>query len=206
MTRERVAVFCAVYALVGILIGGIFLGGAGVDANAMFDADIAVALGAGIALGRIGELARPGHALAGPMLALVLALPLALETARAYDSDWLERDFWLHPMRDEAGLGESDIAYLRAHRGPAICEMLSLCFWAEKPASVDVFNLEQQFLTYRRDMGGFTRLLNARVFAVIQLDSLSSFPAQIQSAILHNYRVDRTNDDGVFLIPKTANP
>jgi dolichyl-phosphate-mannose-protein mannosyltransferase len=204
-TRDRFAVFCAVYALVSILIGGIFLGGAGVDANAMFDADMAVALGAGIALGRIGKLSRLGTALAGPMLALVLALPLALETARAYDSSWLERDFWLHPMRDEAGIGESDIAYLRAHKGPAICEMLSLCYWAAKPASVDVFNLEQQFLTHRRDMGAFVRLLNARAFAVIQLDSLSPFPAQVQSAIRQNYHVDRTNDDGLFLIPKTAN-
>ena len=29
--------------------------------------------------------------------------------------------------------------------GPALCEMLSLCYWAGKRAEVDVFNLGQAY-------------------------------------------------------------
>ena len=131
-------------------------------------------------------------------------VPLMLGLATAFDPNWLERDFWLYPMHDEAAVAAKDVAYLRAHNGVAVCEMLSLCYWAGKPAAVDVFNLEQQFLTGARDEGAFIRLLNIRAFAVIQLDSLSPFPfpPEVQTAVRRNYRVDRDNDDGVFLVPK----
>ena len=203
-TRERFAVFCATYALVGIAIGGVFLGGAGVDANAMFDADIAISLGAGIAASRIGAMAGQGSAFARPVLAAALVLPLSSGLARVFDSDWLEQDFWLRPLHDETALAGSDIAYLRAHRGPAICEMLSLCYWAGKAPAVDVFNLNEQFVTGARGEGPFIGLLNARAFAVIQLDALSPFPfpAEVQAAMQRNYRVDRDTDDGAFLVPR----
>ena len=34
-----------------------------------------------------------------------------------------------------------DIAFLEVHPGPALCEDLTLCYWAEKSGPVDVFNL-----------------------------------------------------------------
>ncbi len=205
-TGKRLPLFCAIYALVGAAIGGAILGGAGVDANAMFDADIALSLGAGVAVGRIGAMLELRSAFARPVLAVVLVVPLAVGLARAFDSDWLERDFWLHPLRDETELARSDIAYLRGHNGPALCEMLSLCYWAGMAATVDTFNLNQQFLIGVRDERPFIRLLDARAFSVIQLDTLSppAFPAQVQAAVQRNYRVDRTNDEGVFLVPGKA--
>ena len=108
-------------------------------------------------------------------------------------------------MQSEADLARSDIAYLHAHDGPVLCEMLSLCYWAGKPAAVDVFNLDQQFRTGARDEGPFLAMLNARAFAVLQLDSLSPFPfpERVRATVERNYRVDRTNDDGVFLVPKS---
>jgi len=202
-SRERFALFCAVYALIGIVIGAVFLGGAGVDVNVMFDADIAISLGAGIAVSRAGVLSG-ANVFARPVLAATLIVPLATGLARSFDPGWLGRDFWLNPMREETTLAASDIAYLRAHDGPAFCEMLSLCYWAGKPAAVDVFNLDQQFVTGARDQGPFIRLLNVRAFAVIQLDSLSPFPfpTEVQAALRRNYRVDRQTDDGAFLVPR----
>jgi hypothetical protein len=202
-TRERFAVFCAVYALSGVAIGGMFLGGAGVDVNAMFDADIAIALGAGIAVYHAKSLSGT-TAFAEPVLAAALLVPLVTGLSSAFDPDWLEQNFWLHPMRDEASIAGSDIAYLRAHQGPVVCEMLSLCYWAGKPAEVDVFNLDQQFDMGSRDEGPFITLLDAHAFAVLQLDSLAPipFPPRVQAAVRRNYRLDRQNDDGAFLVPR----
>jgi hypothetical protein len=205
-TRRRFALFSAIYALMGMGIGGVFMGGAGVDANVMFDTDIAIALGAGIAVSRTGSLPALRSAFARPVLALCLVLPLAIGTALAATPDWLERDFWLRPMADDAALAQTDIAYLRAHQGPALCEMLSLCYWAGKPPTVDVFNLSQQFLTGARSEISFVAMLNERQFAVIQFDAMSPFPFSqlVQSALQKNYRIDRENDDGVFLVPRWA--
>jgi hypothetical protein len=84
--------------------------------------------------------------------------------------------------------------------------MLSLCYWAGKPATADVFNLNQQFLTGARDDGPFVRMIEAHVFAVIQFDLPSPLPfrADAQAAIERNYKIDRTSDNGVFMVPKNT--
>jgi hypothetical protein len=205
-SRNVHARFCAIYALVSIGIGSVFLGGAGVDANAMFDADIAIALGSGLALRWAKDYWPMRHAAAEAMLASILVVPMLAGLIHAFDPDWLTRDFWLHPMRDEEALARDDIAYVRTHVGPAVCEMPSLCFWAGKPASVDVFNLDQQLRTHGRDAAPFIAKIESRTYAVLQFDSLSPFPfpADVENAVRANYRVDRANDDGVFLVPKTG--
>ncbi|MGD0191269.1 MAG: hypothetical protein ABSD74_11055 [Rhizomicrobium sp.] len=198
--------FCAVYALVSVIVGSIFLGGAGVDANAMFDADIAIAMGSGLSLRWAKEYWPMKHAAAEALLAVIFAVPFLAGLVHAFDPDWLSRDFWLHPMHDEEALARDDIDYLYAHAGPAVCEMPSLCFWAGKPASADVFNLDQQLRTHHRDERPFVAQIEARMYAVLQFDSLSQvpFPPEVEHAIRANYRVDRSNDDGVFLVPMTG--
>jgi hypothetical protein len=193
-------------ALVGVATGVAFLGGAGVDVNAMFDADIAVALGAGMAVERIVVFPGLKFAYAQAALATVVLLPLALGLFPAFDSARLDADFWLHPMRDETELAGRDIAWLQVRKGPAICEMLSLCYWAGKPEAVDVFNLDQQFLTGARETEAFVAMLKAKRFAGIQFDSLSPFPfpTSVELTIRDDYRIDRSNDDGVFLVPAST--
>lgn len=198
--RSRQALFIAIYALTATVIGAAFLGGAGVDANAMFDADIAISLGAALALERIRTI--------GPLptsiLPLVLALPLAVSVATRDDIDWQDANYWLHPLAGDEKTAAADIAFVRARPGPAMCEMLSLCYWAGKPAAVDVFNTDQQFRTGARSEQPFIRLVDEKNFAVVQLDSVLPFPfpPDVQREFARNYRVDRTSDDGVFLVPR----
>jgi hypothetical protein len=84
--------------------------------------------------------------------------------------------------------------------------MLSLCYWAGKPEAVDVFNLDQQFLTGARETEAFVAMLKAKRFAGIQFDSLSPFPfpTSVELTIRDDYRIDRSNDDGVFLVPAST--
>jgi hypothetical protein len=107
-------------------------------------------------------------------------------------------------MSDEAALAEQDIAFLRSANGQAICETLSFCYWAGKSATVDVFNLDQRFLTHSRNEAAFIAKIDAHEFRVIEFDSPApfQFPPRTREALARGYRVDHTDDDGVFLVPK----
>ncbi len=200
--RDAPACFVAIYAVLAICAGAIFAGGAGVDMNAMFDADIALALGAGLALGELLEERRPVPHFVGRAFALAALIPFALSAFQS--AEWREGSFWRHPLREETSLAAQDINFLRAHPGPAICETLAYCYWAGKPDPVDVFNLDQQLRTGARDPEPFLREIAAHRFAAIELDETDPFPLPriVQSAILYNYRIDHTNDDGMFLLPR----
>jgi hypothetical protein len=200
--RDASARFVAIYAGLAICMGAILAGGAGVDVNAMFDADIALALGTGLALGRLLEERTPVPHLVGRTFALAALIPFALSAFQS--SEWRDWSFWLHPMRDETALAGADIKFLRAHPGPAVCESLAFCYWAGKPDPVDVFNLDQELRTGARDPGPFLQLIATHHFAAIELDETDPFPLPrtVQSAILFNYHIDHTNDEGTFLLPR----
>jgi hypothetical protein len=196
--RDAEVRFCASYAAIAIVLGGLFLGGAGVDQNAMFDADIALALGAALLLDRV---ARGWRAAA---FAIACIVPLLLAAKAQADDDWNTADYWLHPMQDDAALAATDIAFLKAHPGPALCEMLSFCYWAGKPATVDVFNTSQAFRTGRANDKPLRRLIGARRFSVIQLnpDSGSPLGAAIAAEMARSYRLDHQDDFGRFYVPR----
>jgi hypothetical protein len=195
---DRYVALCAIYALVAVLVGAFFSGGAGVDMNVWFDAAVALAMGAALA---IGGFERPLHKV---LAAFAYAIPLVCGLTLAYDGEWLGRDFWLHPARDEAAMAAADIDFLKAHDGPALCEMLSLCYWAGKPAEVDVFNLGQAFATRARSDDALVRLIEGRRFRAVQFDSMDEFALgpRVKDAFARNYRVDHEDDDGVFLVPR----
>lgn len=200
--RDRSVALLALYAAISVAVGSCLLGGAGVDVNAMFDADIALALGAGLALDVLTRRRDPVPHIASRALAFFCLLPIAILAFTV--SDWRDPAYWLHPMRDEATLASDDITFLRNHPGPAMCESLALCYWAGKSAEVDMFNFDQQLVTHARKPALFISLLDARHFSAIELDETNPFPlpANVQDAIRRNYRVDHANDDGVFFLPK----
>jgi 4-amino-4-deoxy-L-arabinose transferase-like glycosyltransferase len=195
--HDRHAVLCTLYALVAVIAGAYFLGGAGVDANALFDADIALALCAGLLMNRLQ------FPLWQSAATFLYAIPLA-SGLWFLDAQWRTSDYWLHPLAEERGTAAGETALIRAANGPALCEMLSLCFWAGKPAEADVFNLEQSYLIGARSDAGLVRAIATKHFALIQLEQLTPFPLTpaVHRALLQNYRIVRTDDDRVFLAPR----
>ncbi|HLX44368.1 MAG TPA: glycosyltransferase family 39 protein [Bryobacteraceae bacterium] len=192
----------SLYAGISIVSGLLLLGGAGVDVNAMFDADIALALCAGLAMSRLTTSNEPLWRAAGEAFAILCVFPLAV--IALHTPDWREASFWLHPLREEAAEASRDIAFLRSHPGPAMCENLTFCYWAGKTAAVDVFNLDQQFETGARDKAPFLRRLDAHEFASVELDETEPFPFSndVEAVFLRNYRIDHRDDDGVFFVPR----
>jgi hypothetical protein len=188
--------FCVLYVLFGVIAGFGFGGGAGVDVNVWFDADIALSLVAGLALERLPRMRAP--------LVAAYALPLLAGLVLAYDGNWLEADFWLHPFAEDIESAHADIAFLDARKGPSLCEMMSLCYWAGKRAEVDVFNLGQAYATRSRDERDLIRKVEARYYATVEFDSMTDFALgpRVHKVFDRFYRVDHADDNGVFLVPR----
>jgi hypothetical protein len=115
-----------------------------------------------------------------------------------------EADYWLHPMNDEVLMARADIAFLAVHPGPAICETLAFCYWARKPATLDVFNTGEAFDTGARSDAELARLIEAGRFAVIQFDpdSPDSLGDNVGRAMQRSYRLDHADDYGAFYVPR----
>jgi hypothetical protein len=156
-----------------------------VDANAFFDLAIALSLGLGLTVER-GRW---------PILAAASALPPLLFLAlHLHDSNY----FFTRSFADETA---RDIAFLKSHPGPALCDGLSLCLWAGKGAEVDVFNIGEQIKTGARGPAPLTAMIASRRFGVLQLPDLDVLGPSVRAAIEKNYRADHSNDNGTFLIP-----
>lgn len=196
--REKYVRLCAIYAAFGALIGVFFLAGTGVDANVLFDADIALALGAALLLNRLES--QPKAALA----AIAYVVPLFVAIGMSTDESVHDVNSWLHPMKAEAIAAQEDINFLEGRKGTALCEMLSLCYWAHKPATVDVFNVGQQFETGARSDQVLAKQIEARHFAVIQFDPDSpySLGENVHDAMTRSYRLDHQDEFGSFYVPR----
>lgn len=198
---DRAVVFLGLYGVASLVLGAYFLGGAGVDQNAMFDADIALALGVSLSLQKLNERAGGRWAALGAA-ALLAGLGVAIwQTA---DPAFATSGYWLQPLREEQELAEKDIAFVRSREGPALCETLALCYWAGKKAEVDVFNLGQRYATHTMSDASLVALLAGRRFAMVEFDPDEPFPLtpRVHRALSENYRVDHSNDDGTFFVPR----
>jgi hypothetical protein len=195
--RDQYAGFAIIYAVVSVAGGILLSGGAGVDANILFDADIALALCAGVLVNRLEPERWSGW------LTIAYVIPLVL-LLRGVDGDWSSREYWYHPLQNDREISAAEISLLRSKSNPVICEMLSLCYWAGRTAEVDVFNIDQAIRTGARPDTQLVRQINAKRFSMIEFESLKPFPISggVEDALFHSYKVVRTDDERVFLTPR----
>jgi hypothetical protein len=197
--QDQNAVFGIVYAAISIILGLTFAGGEGVYWNTMFDADCALALTAALALERwpgtsgLRRLTIPAASLAVP--AFVIAMSATVH--------WLSPRFWFDPRWSEAAAATQDIEFVRLRQGPALCEDLSMCYWAGKPAEVDVFNVRQRSRREWWRIETLARRVEAREFGVAQIeDEGRSLGPRFMEALQQNYRVDHAGQWGAFWVPR----
>ena len=166
-------------------------------ANALFDADIALALCAALLLNRV-------PAWSGAV-ALLYAVPLAVGLW-SLDASWRTTEFWLHPVAQDRAAADAEIAMIKASPRQAICEMLSLCYWAGKPAALDVFNMEQAYITGARSDAPLVLDIRARRYGMVQLEELDPFPLTpaAHRALIANYHIVRQDDDRTFFAPNSV--
>jgi hypothetical protein len=193
--RDTAVRFCAIYAVSAIAIGSTFLGGAGVDPNVMFDADIALGLALALVVQRLGGWMRPAAA-------ILLAAPLLVTAAT--DKEWQAIYLDFHAVGEEAAVARSDVAFMAAQKGPGLCEMLSFCYWAGKPPAVDMFNVGQQFETGTRSDAEVAHDVATKRYAVIQFDPGEPYALgeNVANALTRSYRLHHSDDFGTFYVPK----
>jgi len=174
--------FCLIYASAALVFGLAFCAGDGVDVNVFFDLAIACALALGLA------------AQTNSARAALCALPLPLFLiVNFHDNNF----FFTSDFRSQSA---RDIAFLKSQPGPALCEQLSLCLWADKGAAVDVFNIGEQIKTGARDPAKLAQMIAAHRFAVLQLGDLDAL-GPVRQTIERHYRADHSDDNGTFFTP-----
>jgi hypothetical protein len=195
----------ALYAGLALAIGFVSTAGEGVSYNAYFDLLIALTLLGVFLIARFPALV-PAGARLFPPAALAVAL-LVDPLIRAPDALLALEQRLEEGAQLEAATRE-DVAYIAAREGPALCEMLALCFWAGKPPAVDLFNAQQYFRAGRADEEALLRRVADGEFAVVQLFFLSRdrdderVSGQLAQALQAHYVIDRIGANGVFLRPR----
>ena len=110
-----------------------------VAGNAMFDWIIAANVALGVGISRIGEMRfakrlGAGRAEGIVVIALSLRLILPVPAILSYPGALLDR------LRSQADMTSQDVAFLRNHAGPSLCEELAACYWAGHDSIFDPSN------------------------------------------------------------------
>ena len=214
MGRALALLFIALSLLVGIAQRC----GEGVNYNAHFEALVALCLGFGLAITPEpdGTTRRPGPA----ALCVFAALPVLVATPWTLPAAW--QDVAARHARQAAW--RPIIARLADADGPVGCEMQSLCTWAGRPFTVDVFNLTQNALTRNKEAAGspidgpatvFQRMVARRRFTLFEVQSRSATHAEarhldgddpVMDAFDKGYAPVETGPGGALLLAPLAVP
>jgi hypothetical protein len=198
--------FAALYLALSLGLAFWFFGGAGCSGNVLFDGFIALALCGGLAAQRF-----QGRGRTAAQLCFFVSIAGMLVFHIATNS--FKPRYWLTPNAPAVTDAVRDVAFLKTQAGPVLVKDLALAYWAEKPASVDVWSYEQAVTTGARDGHELVAAIAARRFAVLQLGAppnAADAPPEIRSdyvqalnaAITANYRIDHRDANGTFWVPK----
>ena len=200
--RDEGVAFCTLYAGLAIVAGIVSVGGDGVNWNVFLDATWALCLTAAVALDRLrAPAAARFHTVRALAAAYTIAPAIAL--ALSANREWLTSDYWLQPDRRAAEAAASDVSFIAGRAGHALCEELALCFWAGKPVEVDVYNTQQRIRAGTLPADELAHLLDARYFAVVQLDvPTRRLGAVVDDALARDYRLARERIDRRLFVPR----
>ena len=205
LRRDPVRRVAAILFAISFLLGSYFSGGFGVSINSLFSATFAMC----ILLGLFGPSMLPARwraaewqPLAQVVLFVWLLIPLALV-------DHLNVVGRIRDMHAAEVRYHQDVAVLRQHPGPALCESLLECFEAGKPYLYDPFNATRLIQYGKLDDSPIVRQLQDRQISVVQLDALINgranperFDRAISDALLANYTPILDHKGAVIYAPR----
>lgn len=190
--RDGASAWCLVYASISSALGFYFVGGSGVDQNVFFDAYIAFAMTAAVALTRMQQRG---------WLIACCSVPLAVSAVVQFQREWIQPHDWTQPAASQA-FAES-IGFVRSQPGPAACAEQALCFRAGKRRSIDFVNVAQYLVKGRLDERLLTERIATQSFGVVQLTTDPVLDSAIGEALNAHYSIARRDGWGVYYVPKT---
>jgi hypothetical protein len=182
------------YALFGLIFGILFLAGAGVSLNVLFEAQVGIWFVLAQNAARLDAAAWARREVTAWVLAATLLLGGLLYFAGAPATVAEARR-----LADEQAF---DVARLARSSGPVACEILALCFWAGKSFELDFFNAGQEALVDSVYEQRLVDRFDNQYFAVVQRepDSDRLTPA-VTEALLRSYHVGWRGTDAEFWVP-----
>jgi hypothetical protein len=198
------------YAVLSALIGFVALGGAGADYNYLFDLTIALAILIGVlfaAVVRAAPPTAPRWTVEG-LLILLLISPLAGHIPAKLAADI-------------AAVRAAPVAELVVRRavdkiahedGPAMCETLTLCYWAGKDFAVDFFNTGQKMAAGLIEEKTLVEMIEEHRFSVAQIEQVRNghpvsgrLPTAVNVALARHYEVESNSPNlvGALLVPRS---
>ncbi len=198
------AILFVVCLLVGCLSGGVI----GLWVNCYFDLYLSVAMIVGLLMHRIwaGEI---GSRYAWTAVGASMALLLSFVPVWATGPPLFHRAISALPEKQDQF--ESEVAFLRAHPGPAFCESLLRCYEAGKPYEYDPFGSANLIRLGKSD--GLLNRLNSGEIAVVQLccsidflkgDDNPDITPQILSALESSYELGLSHEGCYIYVPKST--
>lgn len=195
------------YALFAAIFGIYFSGAEGVNYNAAFDLVIAAVIASGLAIQYFANNLQekwPRSSIE-TIAVIILFLPVLVWTP----SKLLKLKYYINRMENSQTIVAKDIALIKEHKGPVICENLALCYWAGKKPEADFFNLGQKVIAGIIPESNITTRLDSHYFTLIQVESYVNkgtswrLPENINDSILANYEILRSSQvSGFFMVPK----
>lgn len=202
---QPTVVLLLLYTLISALWGIFISFGQGVSINSMFDLYIALSISAGLA---IEALARRASEQNWRAIRLIGMIVVVIPVLWALPENVMREVTNAQRLETVSG-SRADIDYLAAIPGRAMCEDLSLCYWAGKEFEVDFFNTGQKISAGAISERSLVDLLEKQVFEVVQLEAwvdsphyTKRLPGDLLRRALRNYVVDRRSGvSRVFLRP-----
>jgi len=177
--------------------------------NAIYDFIISLTLIIGLTLHRIYGLGERNIEWTKRLQASI-AIILLLSLATNFPKRYFETKSTLRNILYEKSVVADDIDFLASIEGPAICEDLSLCYWADKGFNMDFSNTRQKIRSGIIDKKKLTNLIEQQYFSVIQIDKgrqligANAFTKDIDEKMFKYYKILRNSPySGLFLDPKT---
>ncbi|MES2392041.1 MAG: hypothetical protein V4555_10395 [Acidobacteriota bacterium] len=202
--RRRIA---SIFLVISFSLGSYFSGGSGVSINALFSATFAMVILIGLsAEPRAASpwLSRIPQPIAQVALFLWLLIPLGL-------AGHLNPILDLRDLTQQQRAFQQDVAFLRNHPGPALCESLLECYSAGKPFLYDPFNATRLIRLGKLDRNVLIDELRRQQFSVIQFDALTNgspdperFDPLISQAIFRNYTPVGGAGGTILYAPQTS--
>lgn len=173
-----------IYLAASLIIGTAMLAIDGVAYNALFDLTIAMMLGTALLFQWLASRLARMPAIPG-IAALVFSLPILLLGRGAFTAQAdLELDLARQPVWQQA------IDRLAAVPGPVACEMLALCYWADRPSELDFFNFGQCAALHPASVDAFAARVARGEIGLIEEDGShgsARLPAALNASIAARY-------------------
>ncbi len=193
LRSSRQSLFLLAYFLWASVTSFLMLSGDGVILNIIFDVVIAIVIGS-VAFVFALEKKEGHNSEYSAMLRKGALLTLALSALGFYFAQPKQQHFLsksvetLNYAREWSALADR----LARTNGPVACEMLSICYWAQKPPEVDFFNYSQKVKTGRISDSEFRDKLHSHYYRFVLIELLfknptTRLPREIEEQLFLNY-------------------